>query len=594
MTRPSGVIERPALKFGGALLSVEKMNNLLDVRVETTVSRPAQASLRFFDREFDLLDDSTMAIGGTIEVGFIATGVMTATTIFLGEITSLGVESGPDDTPITVVTAHDLAHRLGRNSRQRVFAQQTYKDMVTKIAGENGLRADIAPLTIVYEHMTQYVDDGAFVDEICRRCGLIWQMDGHTLKLREAKLAPNAVATLDRGETLRRFRAQFDSAEVADQVEVRSWDPKSKQQILATSSSPPASLSSAPLVTSSRRATTSSFRAVRQTGANVTASTDEATLMAESLHARSMGDELRVRGEADGDPKIVAGATIEINRVGTKLTGKYFVTSAEHVYSGRDYVTRFSCGGGHPAKLADLVGARTPPPQRIGALIGVVTNVGKDEFAGLVKVKLPTVGADLESAWARVVTPGGGSGRGLQLMPSVNDEVLVVFENGDMSRPFVLGGLWNPRDHLPFPGYVTNSEVTEWTLRDRGGHSFSFRSGDADTARNVELKLADGKTKLFVGQDKVELWAAEGKPLQLKSGQGSITITANGDIEIKGNKVSITATQDLTGKGMKVELTADTAVKVQANTALELKASASAKLDGGGMTEVKGGIVKIN
>ena len=593
MTRPSGVIERPVVRLNGALLAVERLNDLIDLRVETTVSRPAQVSLRFYDHEFDVLDDAAMTIGTAVEVSFVAIGERDPVKVFAGEITSVGVESGPDDVPITVITAQDLGHRLGRNSRQRVFANQKYSDMVRSIAGDYGLRAQMPTSTITFEHMTQFVDDGAFLDEICRRCGLIWQVKDKTLELSEATLgAP--VVTLDRGDTLRRFRAQFDSAELADEVQVRSWDPKSKQEIVAKASSAQPPLTSASLVTSSRKAATSSFRAVKHTGANVTASQNEATLMAKSLQVRSMGDELRVRGEADGDPKLVAGCTVEIARVGTKLSGKYFVTSAEHIYSGRDYVTRFSCGGGHPSKLADLVGSGQRTGQRVGALIGVVSNVGKEEFSGMVKVKLPTVGENLESAWARVVTPGGGSGRGLQLMPSVNDEVLVVFENGDMSRPFVLGGLWNPKDKLPFPSYITGSDVTEWTLADRGGHAFSFRSGTGDATRNVELKLADGKTKLFVGQDKVELWAAEGKPLQLKSGQGSITITANGEIEIKGVKITLTGTQEIKAKAMKVELAADTTMKLQAQAGLELKASTSAKLDGGGMTEIKGGIVKVN
>lgn len=594
MIRPSGVIERPVVKLDGALLSAELLDDLIDVRVETTVSRPAQVALRFYDHEFDVLDDTKMAIGRAIEVSFLATGERAAVTLFVGEVTSLGVESGPDDVPITVITGQDLSHRLGRNSRQRVFANQTYSDMVRTIASENGLRCEMAATTIHFEHMTQYVDDGAFIDEICRRCGLIWQVNDKTLRVKEATLG-TAVATLDRGNTLRRFRAQFDSAELADEVQVRSWDPKSKREIVAVSSTSQPSLSSASLVTDSRRAASSSFRAVKHTGANVTTSPDEATLMAKSLQVRSMGDELRVRGEADGHPSVVAGVTVEITRVGSKLSGNYFVTAAEHIYSTRDYVTRFSCGGGHPSKLADLVGAgQRPSSQRVGALIGVVTNVGKEEFSGMVKVKLPTVGADLESAWARVVTPGGGSGRGLQLMPSINDEVLVVFENGDMSRPFVLGGLWNPLDKLPFPGYITGSDVTEWTLADRGGHAFSFRSGTGDDKRNVELKLADGKTKLFVGQDKIELWAADGKPLQLKSGQGSITITGNGEIEIKGAKITIVGTQEVTGKAPKIELSADATMKLQGQAGLELKSAATAKLDGGGMTEIKGGIVKVN
>jgi hypothetical protein len=154
--------------------------------------------------------------------------------------------------------------------------------------------------------------------------------------------------------------------------------------------------------------------------------------------------------------------------------------------------------------------------------------------------------------------------------------------------------LWNPTDRLPLSAYQTGSDVTEWILKDRVGHALSFRSGSEENKRNVELLLADGKTKLFVGQDKVELWAAQGKPLQLKSGDGSITITANGEIEIKGAKITITGTNEIALKATSVKLNSDASMSLQAQATLELKSSASAKLDGGGMTEIKGGMVKVN
>ncbi|MGB8861281.1 MAG: phage baseplate assembly protein V, partial [Ilumatobacteraceae bacterium] len=231
---------------------------------------------------------------------------------------------------------------------------------------------------------------------------------------------------------------------------------------------------------------------------------------------------------------------------------------------------------------------------REGAVIGLVSNVGKGEFAGMVKLKLPTIGENIESTWARVLTPGGGPTRGLQLMPSVDDEVLVVFENGDLRRPFVLGGLWNPKDKLPLPEFLTGSAVTQWTLKDTAGHALTFRSGDGDAKRNVEILLADGSTKLFLGQDKVELWATSGKTLELKSGEGSIKITADGSIEITGTKVTITGKQEIAAKAPNVKVNADAAMSLNSSATLELKSSASATLDGGGMTTVKGGMVKIN
>src|SRR4051812_31769405 len=78
-----------------------------------------------------------------------------------------------------------------------------------------------------------------------------------------------------------------------------------------------------------------------------------------------------------------------------------------------------------------------------GVVVGVVTNNQDKEGLGRVKVKFPWLSDADESNWARIATPMAGASRGVFFLPEVDDEVLVVFEQGLVSRPYVLGGLWN-------------------------------------------------------------------------------------------------------------------------------------------------------
>src|SRR5205085_4645581 len=112
---------------------------------------------------------------------------------------------------------------------------------------------------------------------------------------------------------------------------------------------------------------------------------------------------------------IVAGAAVQISAVGTRFSGTYCVTRATHVYNaGQGYSTHFSVSGQNPATLLSLL---TPEPDGrppTGFVIGIVTDNQDPDGEGRVKVKFPWLSGDHTSDWARVVVPGGGSGRGIE------------------------------------------------------------------------------------------------------------------------------------------------------------------------------------
>jgi len=84
-----------------------------------------------------------------------------------------------------------------------------------------------------------------------------------------------------------------------------------------------------------------------------------------------------------------------------------------------------------------------------GVTVGIVTNNKDPDGLGRVKATLPWMADQIETDWARVVTPMAGGSRGVYFLPEVDDEVLVAFEHGDPGSPYVLGGLWNGKDKPP-------------------------------------------------------------------------------------------------------------------------------------------------
>ena len=119
-------------------------------------------------------------------------------------------------------------------------------------------------------------------------------------------------------------------------------------------------------------------------------------------------------------------------------------------------------------------------------MIGVVTNSRRSRrAAGRVKVKFPSLGDEVESDWARVVTVGGGSQRGMTFLPEVNDEVIVGFEGGDVAgRWFSAACTTAGTRGLDF-GVAERRRSRTRQITSRLGHFVELADGDAPADQHI-------------------------------------------------------------------------------------------------------------
>ena len=123
-----------------------------------------------------------------------------------------------------------------------------------------------------------------------------------------------------------------------------------------------------------------------------------------------------------------------------------------------------------------------------GAVVGLVTNITDPLGWGRIKIKFPWLNDEIESHWARIAQPYAGKGRGSFWLPEINDEVVVVFENGDPNHPYILGGVWNGKDSVPHDGNGgSGNNFKVW--RTRNNHQIIFE----DTPGNEKITLVDGE-----------------------------------------------------------------------------------------------------
>ncbi|GAA4406760.1 phage baseplate assembly protein V [Fodinibacter luteus] len=193
-----------------------------------------------------------------------------------------------------------------------------------------------------------------------------------------------------------------------------------------------------------------------------------------------------------------------------------------------------------------------------GVAVGVVTDNRDPDSLARVRVRLPSRAEGDSSYWARLAVPMAGNDRGTYFLPEVGDEVLVAAEQGDPSRLYVLGMLWNGRQSPP----ANNDDGANngRMIKSRSGHQIRFN--DDETKPEVEVRLQDGKLVLL---------DADGITLS-DGGENVITLTAtSGTIRIEaGQRLSLTAPN----------------VSIEAAATMAVKSS--------GTLTLNGALVKIN
>ncbi|MBE0659936.1 MAG: hypothetical protein IH602_19740 [Bryobacteraceae bacterium] len=166
-----------------------------------------------------------------------------------------------------------------------------------------------------------------------------------------------------------------------------------------------------------------------------------------------------------------------------------------------------------------------------GVYPALVVDIVDPESLGRVALKFPWLGADGDSvrSWATLLSPYAEDGQGFQVLPSVDTQVVVAFEAGDLRRPYIIGAAWNGREAMPEPPAAPNNKRL---IKTRSGSLLEF--DDTDGASKVTISMRSGHTLVLNDAAReVELTHANGH---------TIKFTASGQIEIQANStVELTA-----------------------------------------------------
>lgn len=172
----------------------------------------------------------------------------------------------------------------------------------------------------------------------------------------------------------------------------------------------------------------------------------------------------------------------------------------------------------------------------LGVRVATVADVQDPHGLGRVEVVIPprTPPARSVRAWARVATLMAGPDRGTWFLPAVGEEVLVAFEDGDVTRPCIVGALWGPGAPPP----VAGDDADDVRLvRSRAGTEVLFDDGPAP---RLVLRTASG-TRIELDEDAGSVIVADTNGNEVVLDGTGISIDAASTVRIDGSIVEVVA-----------------------------------------------------
>lgn len=183
-------------------------------------------------------------------------------------------------------------------------------------------------------------------------------------------------------------------------------------------------------------------------------------------------------------------------------------------------------------------------------VVGIVTDNKDPEKLGRVNVSFPWRNDPDQGYWARIATLMAGEEKGTFFLPEVGDEVLVAFDRGQMSHPYVIGALWSGVDKPPEVNEDGKNNIRK--IKSRSGHEIIFDDSSEEKKEKIEIHTNAGHKIIMddaAGQEKLEIVDKTGNnKISFDSVQNSINIESAMQLMIKANVVEIEGTTSLTLK----------------------------------------------
>jgi phage protein D len=331
-------------------IKTELANSIIDLSVDQKKDEGALFSIKIHD-EFDMkdekfkwLDDDIFSVGNTVKIK-MGYGSKLEEMLY-GHITGLTPSFFSGEPPTITVSGQDLSYDfLKRKSPADTFTKMTYSDIAQDIAKKAGLTAEVDKTTEKFDVLCKESDVSYFdfLRGLADREGFQVSIEGKKLLFKKPTDDKKEIFTLQLGRDLVRFKPTMDTTQILSEVEVRWHDPKNPSK---------------PIVGTAKAGDERTQEGGRQTGSQVAKkvlkapkkvithikveSVNHAKLIAKAVLNKASDSYIGGEAECVGIPQIQPGVCIELDKMGKRFSGKYYVVAAAHKIGSNGYTTTFT------------------------------------------------------------------------------------------------------------------------------------------------------------------------------------------------------------------------------------------------------------
>jgi len=334
------------LRIDGNALSADAMSDLVSVNVLEDVNAAGMFTftlLSWDNKEMRVvwIDDDQFKEGNTVEIDMGYRDNMK--TLFKGEMTGLEPEFPKGQSPTLTVRGYDRRHRLMARRKTRTFLKMKDSEIASQIAADWSLTPETEDSRVTHDYVLQHNQtDFEFLHERARRIGYEVVVADRVLNFHSRKSDGSAVLTLTREVELLEFSARLTTMKQLEEVHVQGWSAKDKREVVAKSG-----IGDERQMGGSASGPAATQRAFSGSGGTAVAtpvlSQAEADQLARGWFGEMALSYVEGQGTCIGEPGLRAGTLVQIEGLGRRFSGSYYVTSAEHSYRPKvGYRTAFS------------------------------------------------------------------------------------------------------------------------------------------------------------------------------------------------------------------------------------------------------------